>query len=331
MNTAYCPYCADEITVISKDHIFPKFLGGSRTVPCCKKCNNSFGHTFEAAFSATANQLHIMIASWGLSLKKSSPMWKSALTIDKKAYNMIIADSKVRLELTRPYFIFDKENQIVSGLFANEKQAQKFSETIISKGKARTVEIEYEPSQNLDATKIEYYFSTDSNMRRTALKMCMALSVNLPGFKSAEIEDARKYLNIENSVDNVLTAYEAYPEIDALRPGLAHLIFVERTKEYVQGIVQFFGVIQFFCRLGNSDPTNEKAALMGRLDPLTGVEEFSDSRILDIELPPDGHYANEIPTLIQGWFTKYRNEAIERGATHPPDMKITEVSFPDLK
>jgi hypothetical protein len=32
---SYCPYCEEAITKVSKDHIFPKFLGGRRKIDSC--------------------------------------------------------------------------------------------------------------------------------------------------------------------------------------------------------------------------------------------------------------------------------------------------------
>src|SRR5689334_11984669 len=90
-----CPYCTKNIEAISKDHVFPQFLGGTRKVNCCKGCNNSFGHTFEGKAAKILQSLHVFISTWGLPLKSASPIWKNAYTRDGKTYNFTVGETGV--------------------------------------------------------------------------------------------------------------------------------------------------------------------------------------------------------------------------------------------
>ena len=45
-----CPYCLVH-PQDSDDHVFPDFLGGTRKVQSCTKCNNDFGGRFEGPVS----------------------------------------------------------------------------------------------------------------------------------------------------------------------------------------------------------------------------------------------------------------------------------------
>lgn len=93
------------------------------------------------------------------------------------------------------------------------------------------------------------------------------------------------------------------------------------------GVVQFFGVIQLFCRLGILGSRAPGAALMASLDPVTGDERFSDVPPLDLPYPPYFIPLEEYPRLMEGWMKKCRDEAIKRGATNPPELGITSIEI----
>ena len=63
-----CPYCRTMLDQISRDHIFPNFMGGSRTIPACAQCNNRvFGARFEAKAARQILGFQLMLTSLGLS------------------------------------------------------------------------------------------------------------------------------------------------------------------------------------------------------------------------------------------------------------------------
>ena len=89
------------------------------------------------------------------------------------------------------------------------------------------------------------------DVRRLALKMCIALSSLLPDFDLKEIGEARLFLRGDIApVVNTLVAFDRYEAVDSIREALAHVIYVERGRTRVYGLVQFFGAVQIFCRLG---------------------------------------------------------------------------------
>jgi hypothetical protein len=45
-----CPYCLERPRD-SDDHVFPEFLGGTKTVRTYTPCNSEFGHRFEGPVS----------------------------------------------------------------------------------------------------------------------------------------------------------------------------------------------------------------------------------------------------------------------------------------
>jgi len=76
-------------------------------------------------------------------------------------------------------------------------------------------------------------------------------------------------------------------------------------------------------------PTNtpRSAAIFASLDPVTGEEEFSEISSLDLTEPPYMLSREEYPGLMEGWLKKYRDEAIKRGATHPPDLRMRSLEI----
>jgi hypothetical protein len=211
------------------------------------------------------------------------------------------------------------------GLFPTKKQAQEAVESLLKKEKAQKVIIEENPPKLTDFPGLEHVLVLGPDLKRTALKMCMALSTMLPGFEINGISDARFYLRSDDSqvsLDNILPAYGIYNQIDSRRPALSHVIYVERGTDYLSGVVQFFGVIQMYCHLGSSNESLEKSALLAWLDPVTGEETFSGTDILNLEEPPLMIRKSEYPYLLKGWVDKFRSEAIKRNALTPPDLKF---------
>jgi hypothetical protein len=104
------------------------------------------------------------------------------------------------------------------------------------------------------------------------------------------------------------------------------VIFVERQPDRIYGIVQFFGVIQFICNLAKTpSAVAEPAAILGTLDPVAGLETFTDLGPLSLPEPPFWIALAELPDLLAGWMRKLRDQATQRGATHLPDLKIMSL------
>ncbi len=325
-----CPYCLAPIRIQSRDHIFPQFLGGKRKVDCCKNCDSVFGHTFEAEAAKILQAEHVFISSWGIPLRSADPTWKTAHVQDGKSYNLSVGQTGVKPELAKPVIKLDDEGRVEFGEFVDKKQADKFARSLIEKGKAKEVKLEVVPPPKIDLTGLSHTLVLGPDIRRAALKMCLALSTLLPDFKMEEIAEARLFLRGDRRlvpVNNTLAAYNIYEAIDSRRKALSHVIYVERSQSRVYGLVQFFGVTQLFCRLGMPKNGSGSAAIFASLDPVTGREEFSDISPLDLTEPPYLLSREEHPRLMEGWLKKYRDEAIKRGATHPPDLRRSSLEI----
>lgn len=325
-----CPYCTDPILELSKDHIFPQFLGGRRRVNCCKTCNSVFGHTFEAGAAKVLQAEHVYISSWGLPLRSADPTWKAAHEHDGKTYDLSVGETSVRPKLSKPVIQYDEEGNVVSGEFADKKQGDRFARGLIEKGKAKRVEIEHVPPASVNLMGLGNTIVLGPDLRRLALKMCVALSTLLPAFDVEEVAEARLFLRnnpASGRVMNTYPAYDVYDDIDSRREALCHVIYVERSQTRVYGVVQFFGVIQIFCRLGIYGSRSQTAALFASLDPVTGDERFSEVAPLDLAYPPYFIRREEYPRLMEGWMKKFRDEAIKRGAPNPPEVEITSIEI----
>ena len=116
----YCPYCGEVITRISKDHIFPGFLGGSRTIDTCgtgNRCNNTFGRTIEAGAARFLQPMHVFVSSWGLSLRCADATWESAYFHEGRMYDLIAGKTGVRSELSAPIIEKGGDGRITRGVF----------------------------------------------------------------------------------------------------------------------------------------------------------------------------------------------------------------------
>lgn len=330
-----CPYCLISVDVASRDHIFPQFIGGSRTIAACKDCNDRFGHTVEAAAASQLQPLHVFISSWGVPLANKSPLWPEAYTAGDKVYDLLVGEKGVKPRLSRPVIKRDSEGQIVSGEFASRADAERAIERLAARGKLKRAELHEVPPPITDLRGLENTFELGPAVRRLALKMCIALGTLVSGIEMSELDEGRQVLLADpGSVPScTLAAYGDYPGIDNRRPALSHVVYVERGSERVYGLVQFFGVVQLFCRLGKTAQPSSPSALLATLDPVAGAEEVAELGPLSLPEPPYRIHLDEYPRLVENWTRKFREEAIRRGATHPPNLQTLsiEVSVGEAK
>jgi hypothetical protein len=154
--------------------------------------------------------------------------------------------------------------------------------------------------------------------------MSVALSRLVPTFDIEEVALARDVLYSGKIGSRpVETAWDDYAVLDEHRPELAHTIYIERGEKAVYGVVQFFGSLQFYCRLG--DPMRQsRAAFLGTLDPLTGEERFAEVEPLNLAKQSSWRLTTDMPGLISHWEEKVWAGAIKRGAHR--DSKKRELS-----
>ena len=325
-----CAYCTGTIEDSSKDHIFPQFLGGKRKIICCKTCNSFFGHTFEANAAKVLQQVHVFISSWGIPLRSVNPVWKEAYTKDGETYNFHIGERGTVLESSKPVIELHEDGRLKSGKFPDKKRAEKVVRNLIDKGKAsEDIRIEEIPSKKVFMPDLGIALHIGPEIRRLALKMCIALSTLLYNFDVAEVSEARLYLRGDPRsvpVNNVFAAFNSYEAIDSQREALSHVIYVERNQTGVYGLVQFFGAIQLFCRVGILPNKSQGAALFATLDPIAGEEKLSESSLLNLTPPPYFYSIEEASKLAEGWIMKLGDEAKKRGS-NPTDLRMSRVEF----
>lgn len=321
-----CPYCLLTIAERSQDHIFPDFLGGQRRISSCKKCNDSFGHTFEAHAAKFLQELHVFICSRGLTLKKDA-IWREAYSHEGQPLDLSVGQGGVKMTPSRPVIKPNSEGLWSMMGFRTEARAQEAARRKVERGKIKDFRVEKIPLPQVFG-EMEITLEIGPDLRRLALKMCLSLATLLPGMQMEEVKEARTILQ-NPSLDplNTFDDYETHESLDSFRPPLSHVIYVERAPAVLYGVVQFFGVIQIYCRMGTANGSSESAALLAFLDPLTGDEQISTVAPLSLVPPPPTIVFAEYPTLIKRWLDKFRTETVKRGATHPPDTVSLSIEI----
>ena len=328
-----CPYCARSAGALSRDHIFPAFLGGRRKILCCggeDNCNSKFGHTFEAGAAKYLQTLHVFISSWGLPLRSVSPIWVAAHNHNGKHYDLEVGETGVRpvLSSSSPHIQWGEKGEIVGREFRTRREAERFAQHLLKKGKAKRIDIIVVPPPDIEIAGLGMELQLGPDIKRLALKISVAAATLLPHFKSESVSLARQYLTgtcCAGYIDVVLPAYDTFTELDSIRKPLSHLVYVTRAQGDVWAVVQFFGVVQLYCRLGSYDVSIQEAAIIGTLDPVSGRENFSDAPIIKFPVPPFSIPAEIYPSKLNQWFAKFRAEALTRGATHPPSLSIQKI------
>ena len=329
LGSEVCPYCNDPIIESSAEHIFSEFMGGRKTIASCVACdsNNIFGRTFEGRVSSMLHALHISISTWGVALKGTVPAWRSGYEYQGLKFDLSIGKTNdTQFRLSKPIVEKNDQGKTTSITYATEKEARQAAESTIKKGKAQRVVIEKIPME-LPFTGAAFNFELSPDFLRLALKMCFTLNTLLPEIRVEELAYSQAILRGDQHYlpQNVIPAFVDYMPLDSQREALCHVIYVERNKSRIYGVVQFYGVIQVYCDLGKPTFATSNAAILGVLDPITGKEEFTE--VTPLNLPQPTQISDtELPEAIGNWLIKFRQGAIDRGATDPPNLSGT-LSF----
>src|SRR5258708_15063525 len=75
-----CLYCSER-PADSDDHVFPRFLGGKRTVAACRVCNSKFGYIFEGPAARELEPIYVLLAKWGVPLSPREQLWRNAFEV----------------------------------------------------------------------------------------------------------------------------------------------------------------------------------------------------------------------------------------------------------
>jgi hypothetical protein len=312
-----CPYCTNIIEGKSRDHIFSNFLGGTTKIPSCGNCNNVvFGRGFEGRASINLHKWQIMISYWGVKLKTDIPIWEGIKT--DKGDVSIEAKDGIQAIHAKPYIEKSEDGKFKYGRFRSRKEADARRRNLIEKGvSSDTIEIEEDlgdfKEYKLEPNQLTLEIGRD--LQRLVLKMASALFTLLPEFELSEMNIARSFLtgaNQEGPVGFIRLSFDIYEEINNRRPSLAHVVYIERTKAGVFGLVQFFGVFQLICKLGMPEREKEDQALMAILDPVEGKESFIEMTPIPLNNLPAALSREVTEQNIKQWTLTLKAEAQKR-------------------
>jgi hypothetical protein len=298
--------------VRSEDHLFPQFMGGTRTIVCCKPCNDRFGHRFEAKAAQWFQKLHFYFAAQGLPLKVPQTRWKSAFEQDGQRYDAIFEDGAVKFTLSRP--IVSVGNGVMNARFGSRGQMKPVLSSLQKKyGINPTPDLEI-TSTIMPKTEIH----SGPELPRLAIKMCSALGTLLPAFTADELYSSSR--ETRRFVGNVTYDFRTHFPGKEFSPALAHLIYVERRETGLQGIVRFFGAYQYFCQIGPPTDSRPSSASLAVLDPVEGVESLRVVTPRNLNQPPTEMAEVATAAAMTSWATQLCQAARQRGASGSFDV-----------
>lgn len=268
-----CPYCLVRQRD-SHDHVFPDFLGGTRTVPVCRQCNNGFGTRFEGPVSRDLTPIIVVLCRSGYKHKRRV-VYKRAW-VDTATGIEYDLDSEGVSCPNKPHLI-SEDGQLKRIVARSLDEVHKIADSLKRKGKISKFipgrvdkEIPTPPLQN---SRI----NVGIEMRQLAVKMCVAVGqLTVPNLSLLEDQCRQFLLDESPSTSPVRLVHSHYPQLDALRPVLAHTVYIEGDSACAKcfGVVQFFGcAFSLYVPLNNSYAGPDFAAL-GTLNIKSFDQEF---------------------------------------------------------
>lgn len=279
---ARCPYCY-ELQEMTEDHVFSQFFGGRSWIPACKECNDSFGHEFEGRYVNSLTPLLVLLGINGIKPPKTL-VWKKAYMHEGVWYDLSsddqssagvqpIKNDKGRvIGNTTTDTSEGLRSKILKGLSKLGKVTEKQTVITIDKG-----------ARKVHPPNIPF----DENVKRLAIKMCVALSNKMGIVKVMSATMKEFLLTGDSDNEMVYLDMRQIKIVDALRPDLAHLVYVEGNPncQICYGIVQIFGFYQLFVIL-DDNYTGTSFAVKGVHHSLSHLEEFTNVEPLEIDPPP---------------------------------------------
>jgi len=317
-----CPYCYQR-ECSSDDHIFLEAIGGKRTIRACKPCNDLFGHSFEG--SAVANfffPLLVTLRMAGVPVLDTGAKWRRAhVTEDGLVYNAVLDAGGYKLESTNVVVTRDDENpKIFRPILGDDRVGRKHLRQFLDSGRFR---LESMAERRLvDPREFNHDWGFNPDMKLTALKMAFAVAnvafpEELPGFAQPRAELIGADLSAHPP--SVAGDLRDHPSLDALRDPLCHVIYVEQIGECIHAFVQFFGSVQFCVVLKSRASSLQTRGFIGRLDPVTGAESFSE--VPALVLPPFRDCVVDAMVPIR----KLNTAAVKRGSKVAEMIRLNEV------
>ena len=190
-----CPYSDPPFGELTDDHIFPQFMGGRAKIRVCRECNSRFGHSFEAESARQIKRLQVFISHFGLDLTLNAASWPSALVVGDKTYDLRAGPNGVQYELARPVIRRDDSGMIVSYQSRSRAEGQQIAQNLVRKGKAKRVEIEEAPGENLNDIKLGIGLSFNPGLYKFATKLVANAAVFMGRGSLVRNSGIAKYLH----------------------------------------------------------------------------------------------------------------------------------------
>jgi hypothetical protein len=280
-----CPYCRQRPRD-SDDHIFSQFLGGRATIRCCSHCNNArFGGGFEGPVSKDLAPIIVFLTFSGLRPNRTfvhKKAWVDAAT--GLEYDL---DSERQSTPTKTHVIRDNEGNVTKFIARSKKEANKLGRSLTRKGRSKGFKVT-EETRELHPEFSNTGIKIGTEIRQLAVKMCVGLTQRLVPHEEI-IDSAIRTFLLDKAPERspVRHFFRRFAVLDDLRPPLAHTIYVEGdpTTGRCYGVVQFFGILQFYVPLRN-EYKGTTFAVLGVLNVTNGQEEFTHLEPLRLEEIP---------------------------------------------
>jgi hypothetical protein len=218
-----CPYCVNH-NADSRDHVFTDFLGGKAWGSACSQCNNTFGHTIEAAALSHLRDLMFFLRRAGM--KPPKPMvWKGiGFGPGGQRYDV---DQDLKATPSKPMIERDTAGRIVRAT-GSRRHVDQIQGSLARNG--RSSRIVAEPIE-IDLRQLKMTFPMDDDIKR----LCIKMSIAAPHLLGAAVEldsGTRRYLleGLPLDVCPVRIALNRYVELDQQRPLVGHLIYVRAAS-----------------------------------------------------------------------------------------------------
>ena len=299
-----CPYCLVSPRD-SDDHVFPNFLGGTRKVQSCTKCNNSFGHRFEGPVSKDLAPVVVFLSFSGY--KHERLVVHERAWIDETTGIEYDLDSERRSYPNKPRLI--RENGNVKRIVARSPyEARKIMASLKGKGHIKGFVEKNEIKEGLKPPFRNAPISVGGEMRQLAVKMCVAVGqLVVPDIVLLD-KQCRQFLLEKSPVSSpVRHTHICYPELDALRQPLSHTVYIEGDSRLAKcyGVVQLFGgAFQLYAPLSSSYTGRDFAAL-GLLDVTTFQEQFREIERLHLPEAPQFMSLPDVERAHSEWGTNF--------------------------
>lgn len=221
--------------------MFPDFLGGTRKVQCCTKCNNSFGHRFEGRVSKDLAPVVVFLSFSGYKHKRL--VLHERAWVDEATGIEYDLDSERRSYPNKPH-LFREAGKVKRIIARSPYEARKIVASLREKGHVKEVVEKYEIKEGLRPPFQNVRISVGAEMRQLAVKMCAADGqLVVPDIDLLD-KRCRQFLLEESPVSSpVRHTHVVYPELDALRQPLSHAVYIEGDSRSAKcfGVVQLFG------------------------------------------------------------------------------------------